>query len=122
MSQNLVVSLDHIYVKNDHDGFWTGDGDIYFQYALHGGHAGVTGSTSNHGIGSGDTQVLNYQWEVTVEDFLSLSIGVWDEDTGSDDHLRSDLVTSYSEDQNFGVGQHTHQTTDYDLTYSIFVA
>lgn len=121
MSKDLKLSLDHIHIKNDHDGWASGAGDIYFKYSLDGGGDKYFGKTGQTGIHTGKSSPLNYDFEFDdVESALSINIGVWDSDPGSDDHLPEDLVEHFSAAENFGIGHHTWDTKDYKLTYTIF--
>lgn len=121
MSKDLKLSLDHIHIKNDHDPWPKGAGEIYFKYSLDGGEDDYFGSTGITKIHTGNSSPLNYDFQFNdVESALSINIGVWEEDWGRDDHLPKDLVEHFSAAENFGIGHHTWDTKDYTLKYTIF--
>jgi hypothetical protein len=122
MGKNLQISLDHIDVHNDHDGWGRGAGDIYFKYSLDGGLDEVIGTTGvDHHINSGKDADLNYDFDVYAENQLYFSVSVWDSDwPDGDDRLGPDnLLRYFTADENFGIGSHEHSTDDYTLFYSI---
>jgi hypothetical protein len=122
MSQDLSVYVDRIDIFDDHDGWWTGAGDIYINYDVNDGAGpGVDGTLGEYSIDSGDGRIIGEQIAVlnNVDNFISINFSVWDSDVGDDDHLDYDMYESYSSDQNFGIGTHTYQTDDYSLVYSI---
>lgn len=124
MAKDLKVSLDHIHIKNDHDGFGKGAGEIYFKYNIDGGLDDAVGQTGITGIHTGDGKPLGEKFDFEIDDVkdqIVINIGVWESDWGKDDHLPKDLNVTYTADQNFGIGQqHTYDTTDYIIKYTIF--
>ena len=126
----LRVLLDQINIKDDHESFPAGDGDIYVQYTISNGTDSVSGrwpSSGTRGIGdhgSAHMAVLAATLPVpTGSAPLSIHLKVMDEDgwlTGDDDKIGEDTLT-FTAGEDFGATATTHvrDQSGYRVTLSI---
>lgn len=127
----LRVLMDTLNIKDDQDGFFAGDGDIYVNYSISNGDTVVTGRWPNGdgtvGMSDGDTaQVAILAGAIPLpvgNNALTISVTVMDEDsflTFGDDEVGSETFSLVA-DQGFGTTQviHPRDNTNYRLTVSV---
>jgi hypothetical protein len=126
----LRVMLDHINIKDDHESFPAGVGDIYVQYTISNGSETISGrwpSSGTRGIGDHESApmgVLAATLPVpTGSAPLSIHLKVMDEDgwlTGDDDKIGEDTLT-FTAGEDFGATTTTHvrDQSGYRVTLSI---
>jgi hypothetical protein len=129
-SADLRVLLDVLNVKDDQDGFFTGDGDIYVEYTVSNGSQSVTGrwpASDTHSMGDHDTAYMNVLAASLpappADGTLSIHLRVFDEDgflADGDDQIGDDTFTFSSADD-FGATATTHvrDLSGYRITFSI---
>jgi len=124
---SLRVLLDTLHVKNDHDGFFTGDGDIFVRYTISNGSQQVTGrwpAGGERSIGSGESTEMAVLAAALPRpasgDGLSVRLVVRDDDLFGSDLLGDDtfLFTSAGD---FGADAvvHVRDRGDYRVTLSV---
>jgi len=124
----LRVLFDTMEIKDDHDGFFRGAGDIYVEYTVSNGDVTVSGRWPNGddtvGINDDETEqmaILAAAIPRPVGDnVLTITTKVMDQDTFSDDEVGSETFT-FGGDTAFGTTQVVHQRdrSDYRLTLSV---
>jgi hypothetical protein len=127
---DLRVLLDTLNIKDDQDGFFTGDGDIYVEYTVSNGSQAVSGrwpASGTTGMGDHDTsfvELLAGSLAVPAAGgSLSVRLRVMDEDgflAGGDDLVGEDTFTFASGD-GFGATATTHvrDQSNYRITLSV---
>ena len=127
---DLRVLLDVLNVKDDQDGFFTGDGDIYVEYTVSNGIQSVSGrwpASDTRSMGDHDTAHMNVLAASlpapSARGTLSIHIRVFDEDgflADGDDQIGDDTFTFSSADD-FGATATTHvrDLSGYRITFSM---
>ena len=127
---DLRVLLDVLNVKDDHDGFFTGDGDVYVRYTVSNGSRSVSGrwpASGTRGMADHDTAYMNVVAATlpvpSSDGSLSIQVTVMDEDgflAGDDDQIGDDTYT-FSAAEDFGAAAVTHVRDQggYRITLSI---
>ena len=127
---DLRVLFDVLNVKDDQDGLFTGDGDIYVEYTVSNGVQSVSGRwprSDTRSMGDHDTahmNVLAASLPAPAGDgTLSIHVRVFDEDgflADGDDQIGDDTFTFSSADD-FGATATTHvrDLSEYRITFSI---
>jgi hypothetical protein len=127
---DLRVLLDALNVKNDHDGVFTGDGDIYVKYTVSNGSETVLGrwpTSGTRGMGDHDTRYMKVLAAMipspAAGSSLTVRVRVMDEDgflAGADDQIGDDTFT-FGSSGNFGAADTTHvrDRNEYRITLSV---
>ncbi len=94
-----AVIFNSLLVKNDHDGWATGKGDIYINYKVDGNRLASNRwpTMGNVGIGTGDTKTMSFTAgivDVSLGVPVTLDLKVRDSDLGTDDKLRDDTIST----------------------------
>lgn len=124
----LRVLFDTLNIKDDQDGFLSGDGDIYVNYTISNGDTAISGrwpsGDGTHGLGDGDTGhmgILAAALPLPANgNPLTITVKVMDEDTFSDDEIGSETFTLGAE-AGFGTEKviHARDRDNYRLTISV---
>lgn len=134
--KEVTVQFTRLEVKDDQDGFFDGDGEIYFRYRILNGDVPVfegtlpgvmpNGQPLTWSLGDGDaTNDLGagpHARFSTNTSSISIQVQVFEDDdflTGDIDHLNGDLAVAFNRTENYGAGPHVHDTNDYKLFYTV---
>jgi len=110
----LGVYLTELHIKNDHDGWSRGKGDIYFNYTLESNTESISGrwpASGDVGIGTGSTRSLeNYFVGLVPEprsgESGSFGVKVRDNDwPDGDDKIREDATTNFTGVSNIDIDE-----------------
>lgn len=122
----LIVSLTHIDVHDDADGFIDGQGEIYYDLLISDQSIVSRSANNPHGVDSGGVILINQQRILSRPDndqnaFIKISGWVSEDDdllTGADDHAGG-FEHIHNQANRWGVGTHSARLSGGGLDVTV---